>query len=266
MKLFALAALAVSIIGCSSDNSNENAKPVPTTPFGKATAGAWISECQADDQGFFKETLTLDGVSAGTTANEYYADRACTQPTGNKEAPMAFSYKSQELSATHSIITVTVKIETAKMDVTITGNGSTMKVLPERGKAVTYVRIVEQAPNRTKPVDGEDGSAMAAFDRWAVGTWEQMDCPKGNNNSSHVELITISGGGAASVMYNVYRTGNCADEPSPSTPNSMSYKVRKFSGTSGVVEISGGVATVSFPEPTLMKVTNGRTVLYQRVR
>ena len=265
MKQLALALLAFTVFGCSPQ---KEADPKPTTPFGKAAVGSWLSECQQGDQGFYKETLTLDGVSSGSSALEFYADVSCNQSVGRKDAPVALTYSAQEKSATRSTVFVTINGRTTQLEVTLVGNGTTMKVQYPGGATIVYFRVLEQ----TKPgsqvgnTNGGNGPLMQAFDRLAVGSWISEKCQGGANNQSYAEILIFRGNGEASSMYNLYNNGTCQGTPRTTPESPLSYGVNRFSNGSGEIVMAGEVSTVSIPQPNFMAITNASNVTATYVR
>jgi hypothetical protein len=247
------------------------AKPVPTTPFGKATAATWLSECIKTDQWFYKESMTLDGVSAGVTNGEYFSDRNCTQ-TINRKDTVNFNYSSREVSDTRSTITIFNPKDnnkaTSVLDVTLSNNGNSMRVTTQTGLTINYQRAFDQnrIGRQTGNANNGNGRAVEAFDRLAAGNWITNECQGGMNDQSYHELIRIDGNGRAVSKYDLYRKAFCQGYSTPTQEQTISYSVRNFSNNSGQVEIAGELCTVSFPSPTLMNVTNaqGRTLLYRR--
>lgn len=269
MKLLVVSLLTVSLIGCSSSKSDS--KPVPTTPFGKATAATWLSECIKVDQWFYKESMTLDGVSAGVTSGEYFANNTCTQSI-NKKDTTNFNYSSREISDTRSTITILNPNDknkaTSVLDVTLSNNGNSMRVSTQTGMIINYTRAIDQprVGRQTGNAGPGNGRAIEAFDRLAAGNWITNNCQGGMNEQSYHELIRIEGNGRAVTKYELYRTPDCRGYSTPTQEQPISYNVRNFANGSGQVEIAGEVSQVSFPSPTLMNVTNaqGRTLTYRR--
>lgn len=266
MKLLVLTLLSFSFIGCVA-SKDEKAKPVPTTAFGKASAGAWISECQANLKGYYRDTMLLDGVSAGSSTLNYYADNVCTQADGRQDATQEFTYTTQDISATASKVTVTVDGRQFKLDVSI--SFGVMKVSDGKD-TILFSRIQQAAEERevNKPANPEKDNklAMDAFDRLAIGVWRSRDCQTGRDGRSYLEFLTIKGNGQASTMYGLFDDANCQRNQTSTSNNHFDYSVNQFANGAGEMVITGEVVRVSVTPTTLTTVGSGGTANYVRIK
>ncbi len=131
-------ALALSIGGCSSSNNDD--KSGANTPFGKLSAGEWVSACQQDGEGNYKETLILKNGS-GTSTYTYYQNANCTGTVVKTNPPDNFSYSIEQKAGGkdgEAKITITDGRQSKKVDAVIQDN---LLIITDEGQTVIYQRV-----------------------------------------------------------------------------------------------------------------------------
>jgi hypothetical protein len=241
MKSLLALLVLFTMIGCSSDKDDKSPE---FTPFQKASNGDWLSECQQDNEGFYKETLSLKG-SSGTTSNQYFQNNDCSGATLKTDAPTAFTYSSVNKAGGkegEATISITVPGQPpVKVEVVVQGN--TMSVTGPTGTTL-YTRIGSNDRIGKGQTTLPDTPANK-FDTLAQGRWSARDCVPLEGNRSYLQILTVRGGGSAQQVYNVFNTPNCRGNLIPQQESELEYAVLNFEGNSGQLSINGQTINVS---------------------
>jgi hypothetical protein len=256
--LFAMLALALTVAGCSSGGNDAPA----LSPFQKASGGQWLSECQNDNNGAFKETLVLNGTT-GTSTSQYYQNGDCSGAIVRTDGPNNFTYSSvNKAGGKDGEAKVTINVPGrpgVEVDVVVQGN--TMVIISPNG-TVIYQRI-GGGPGK----QGAPGTPMAAFDAAAKGNWVSKDCSVLNNGAgSYYQVLTIAGGGAAKTVYNVYQGGQCQGNPTPQGQQDINYTVDRYANGGGQLTVNGQPIDVTIQGAQLTLSSVNGTTTYLRIR
>jgi hypothetical protein len=212
--------LALGFTACSGSSSNNGGGAAPVDEkvaiFEKETAGTWLSECQHDDNGFYKDTLVING-GKGTTQLDFYQNQNCQGQPANTQGPTEFTYSASDKVNDRTKITMTILEQ--KVELTIMTNGDQMTVSSKKGN-VMYTRIA-QAPVNT-PANGQPQQGGA--EAMAVGIWVSEKC--GNENDvSYREFLEFKLNGQGTAQSKQYQRANCGGEPEAQTPLQFTYKL-----------------------------------------
>jgi len=257
LALFAL----FTLIGCSSDNNDKSAD---LTPFQKLSGGDWLSACQQDNQGFYKETLSLKGTS-GSTTNQYFQNNDCSGAALKTDTPTAFTYTSVNKAGGkdgEATVTITVAGQpSVKVEVVVQGNS--MSVSGQNG-TVLYTRI--GGGDIGKGQTSKPGTPAHSFETLAQGIWVTRDCARIDGNASYLEVLTIHGGGSAQQVYNVYPTPNCRGNPTPQNNSELNYAVLSFQGNSGQLSINGQTIDITIQGNQMTVSSPNGSNVYVKIR
>ena len=259
-SMIALLAL-FTLVGCSSDNNDNSAA---LNPFQKLSGGEWLSVCLQDNQGFYKETLSLKGTS-GSTTNQYFQNNDCTGRALNTGAPTAFTYTSANKAGGkdgEATVTITVAGQPPiKVEVVVQDNS--MSVTGSNG-TILYTRI--GGGEIGKGQTSKPGTPSHSFDTLALGNWVTRDCVAIDGTSSYLEVLTIRGGGSAQQVYNVYPNRNCTGNPTPQNNSELNYAVLRFEGNSGQLSINGQTIDVTIQGNQMTVSSPNGSNVYVKVR
>lgn len=256
-NLFILIALSLTLVACSSGGGGGAGTPpadrVTVTNFETKTVGTWVSECQHNQNGNYRETLTINKGGTGSTLFNVYQNQDCSGQVQQTQGPVNFTY--QVLTAT-TVKSTFEGQEAVELKIEVQGNS--MSVTSPVG-TVQYTKIAgggippgQTAPGVQIPND---------FDSAAKGNWVTEECYQYQNGTTVRIVITIKGQGKASMVYNVYPSGNCSGQPQMQNNQNFDYTVDRFANGGGQITVNGEPSDVTFANNKMtLNSANGSTV------
>jgi hypothetical protein len=233
MIVLCSAILALGLTACSSGGGNGGGggtgAPLDekVVAFEKETAGTWLSECQQNQDGFYKETLVIGG-GKGSSQLDFYQNQNCGGQVAKKQAATEFTYTAGE--KVNGATKITMTIAGQQIGLTVVAEGNLMTVNFDNGKIARYNRTAEatpapapgQAPGQAPapaPGNGQQGGSETA----AIGLW--VDGCTNSNGGSFRQILQFQANGRGSFQANVYQQGNCGGEPQAQEPVPFTYKM-----------------------------------------
>ena len=217
-----------TVVGCSSDSSSKPAGGGGNV-VEKAAAGSWISECLNNEHGFFIDKITMQNGN-GTTTQEYFQNQDCSGIGTVTHGTTSFQYTLGATNGNTTEVTLTFAGSPA-IKASITIDGPNMTIVTADKKA-NYRKIGAAPDEQTNVPIGND------FDRVAKGSWVTQDCSLTDNNQSYVTVITFSGNGQGSQVFNLYQNQNCDGNPEAVNASSFTYTVDRFANGGGQITIN----------------------------
>ncbi len=217
-----------TMVACSSSSSDKPAGGGGGSVVEKAVAGAWVSDCLQDDRGFFFDKITMQNGN-GTSTQEYMQNQDCSGAIMQTQGPTAFQYTSGVTIGNSTEVTLTFTGKPA-IKANITVDGPKMTITAEN-KTLTYHKLepISHAPNAPT---GND------FDRAATGTWVTQNCTLADSTRSYVTVLTFSGNGQGSQVYNVYQNQRCEGNAQAEGSTNFTYTVDRFANGGGQITIN----------------------------